>query len=381
MRVTIRDSQVLAALRPLDIAAYLRSRGWREKEHSTGRFAIWTLAKNGHELEAFLPLDDTFRDYRQRIVDLLRTLEQAEDRSQLEVLVDVTTIAADLVRIRTQSSGTEDGVIGLEAGLELVRHAREMMLAAACAALEPRSRYPSRKPDRAMEYLESLALGQTERGSYVLTIISPVPPALGAGPPTDDPDVEPFERCVTRTLAQAAAAARAAAEESVTSGEMAPFERAVEHGVSANLCDALAGLHAAGHGERLELGISWARARHVPRDVPSVVRLTRDATQVFKEASRIFRKTAPEESFELSGYVIGLKRDEGRETGTVTVSALVEKSVRKVRLELVGVAYERAIEAHRTERRVRCEGELVRSGQGFALRDPRGFTLGAGTDG
>lgn len=375
MRVAIRDPKTLAKVRPLDLAAYLRTRGWREVERSVGRSSIWTLGENGDSFEVLLPLDETFRDYSMRIGDLLGTLEQVEERSQLEVLTDITTSFADLVRIRAMGSGGQEGSIRFDAGLALMHNAREMMLAAACAAIDPRPHYPSRKPDQAMKYLESLELGQTERGSYVINILSPVPPELHASlVPEDD---EPFERRVTRTLIEAARAARDAAEESVTTGEMEPFQRAVARGISANFCDALSGLHHASGGERLELTVSWATARR-PKSAPAAVSIARDTAQVLREASRIFKETQPEEAFELEGYVIALKRDEGREVGTVTVSGLVDGVLRKVRIELGEIAYQYAIDAHRDECTVRCEGRLVREGRSFALEKPHGFEIALG---
>ncbi len=373
MRATIRDQQILAKVGPLDLSAYLRTRGWREQERSAGRFAIWTLGRNGDCFEVLLPLDATYRDYALRVGELLRTLEAVEERSQLELLADVATSFADLVRIRALSNGSHEGSIGLAAGIELMRNARELMLAAACAAIEPRQHYPSRKFDQAMQYLDSLELGQTERGSYVVTILSPVPPALRDSPAADTD--EPLARRVTRTLLDAATAARAAAEESAATGKLQPFHRAVQRGVSANLCDALAGLHRASGGDRLELGISWASARRPQVSVPTKLHFTRDSAQVLREASRIFKETGVEEAFELLGYVIALKREEGSETGTGTVSGLVDGSLRKVRIELAGAAYERAIEAHKTQHPVRCEGELTREGRSFVLREPHGFTI------
>ena len=173
---------------------------------------------------------------------------------------------------------------------------------------------------------------------------------------------------------EAAAAVRDAAEESAATGQLEPFQRAVQQGVSANLCDALSGLHQAGGGDRLDLGISWASARRTEDSVPAVIHFTRDVAQVLREASRIFKETGTEKDFELLGYVIGLKREEGAETGTITVSGLVEGSLRKVRMELTGAAYERAIEAHKIQQLVRCEGELVREGRAFVLRGPHRFT-------
>jgi len=223
-----------------------------------------------------------------------------------------------------------------------------------------------------MRYLDSLELGQTEVGSFVVTIISPVPPALQA---PEAEEHEPFERRVTRFLAGGAIAAREAAEEAVTTGSLEPFRRAVVHGVSANLCDALAGIQEAGGGDRFELGVAWATARRPPTDLPSSTQITRDAAEVLREASRLFKEAEAPEELEIEGYVIALKRDEGSETGTITVSGLVDGALREVKIELAGTAYQRAIEAHGEERPVRCEGRLVREGRVFALHDTHGFRI------
>ena len=56
------------------------------------------------------------------------------------------------------------------------------MLAAACAAIEPRAVYAARKPERAMAYLRQIRLGPTEAGSFVVTVESPVAPRLLQAP-------------------------------------------------------------------------------------------------------------------------------------------------------------------------------------------------------
>ncbi|NJL28864.1 MAG: hypothetical protein HC897_13715 [Thermoanaerobaculia bacterium] len=376
MKAKIRDSKALSAIRPLDLAAYLRARGWHERERTPGRSAVWTREQGEDLFEVLLPLDTVFRDYPARIADLLDTLERAENRSQLEVAADIETASADRVRIRASTGRHHDGSIGLGEGVELVSRARDLMLAAACATIEPRSHYPTRVPDQALRYLNGLELGQTERGSFVLTILSPVPPALQTTlfPPADDP----FERQVTRALARAFTAARLAAEESVTTGELEPFRRAVVHGVSANFCDSLTGLLDASGGEQMELSIGWASSRGPVDGLGSAAVLTRDLAQVLREASRLFKETEPEPSFELRGYVIALRRDEGRGAGEVIVSGLLEGSIRKIKIVLDSTAYARAIEAHRSERPVACEGTLVRTGRSFELVEPRRFEVAAG---
>jgi hypothetical protein len=46
-----------------------------------------------------------------------------------------------------------------------------------------------------------------------------------------------------------------------------------------------------------------------------------------------------------------------------------------VRVELSGADYAVAIRAHEQRATVVCEGELIREGRGFALRNPRQFLV------
>ncbi len=371
MRATIRDPQTLAGVRPRDLAGYLRVKGWQQRDLSPGR-SIWTIGANGDSFEILLPLDDSFRDYALRISDVLRTLERVEDRSQLEVIADVAMTFADVVRVRAQN-GRRGGSIDLDAGVELINNAREMMLAAACAAEEPRPRYSPRKSDRVKKYASALELGQTERGSYVVTVLSPLPAAQGLL--LEDPLEEPFERKVTRTLAGALSAATRTAEKAVVSGSLAPFKESVEHGVSANLCNALIGLYGAAGGDRLGLGVSWASARPVHESAPSPVQIGPDTAGIIAEAGKALgpQKETPREEFKLVGIVTALKWDDEKKPGTVTVTGAVNGDMRKVIFELSRESYHRAVTAHDRRSLVQCTGELARKGRSFRLRNPRDF--------
>jgi hypothetical protein len=103
--------------------------------------------------------------------------------------------------------------------------------------------------------------------------------------------------------------------------------------------------------------------------------LTADAIPIIREAGRLFREAAPREEFELRGVVVGLRRDEGAPVGKVTVTAIVDDTLRKVQLELGDPDYTQAVEAHKREQIVLCEGELVREGRSYSLRQPRDFRI------
>jgi hypothetical protein len=379
MRAAIRDATALSALRPLEIMAYLRSSGWKNVAEQPNHSSTW-LYKDaaGEEFEIAVPLNHTFRDFAQRMSDVLSTLEAVEQRSQLEILHDLVVTSADVVRVRLIDRDVADGSVPIEDGAQFFQKAKDMMLAAACAAAELRAYYPSKKPIQAMKYLQKTRLGQTEQGSFVLTIISRVVPSLAGSDGQLFELEEPFERKVTLTLANALAAVRAAAENAASTGTLDSFIASVRKGVSANLCDALVGM-AGGRDSRRDLAIdfTWSRSRPLTTDstTPAKTLLSADALPMIEEASRYFKGTSPREEFELRGFVVKLERTENAPTGRVTVLTFFDDKPRKVTAELPEADYHKAVTAHDRQQTVVCFGTLVRDGRSFRLRDPHDFSV------
>ncbi len=379
MKVAVRDAAVLGALHPLDVAAYLRSTGWRPVERIGDKGTAWTrAAASGDEAEILLPLRPELRDFTARMADVLATLATVEDRSQLDLLRDISCSSADLIRLELSGPAVVDDSLPLPQGAVAFARAHELMLAAACAAVEPRAVYATRKPAQAVEYVSRLRLGQTEPGSYVVAILSPVAPSLDQAGSAGSELPDPFERRVTTTLARATAAARNAAEIAGSTGELQPFLDATHLGVSANLCDAIAGLVTESGADSLAIRLRWSPTRLPPPETPTRILFARDTVGVVKEASRIFRETTPRDEFELQGMVVALKRDEGAASGTVTIAALVDGALRKVRVALGAEAYALAIRAHQEECRVRCLGKLIKEGRSLVLREPHHLELDPG---
>jgi hypothetical protein len=233
-----------------------------------------------------------------------------------------------------------------------------------------------------MEYLSRVRMGQTERGSYVLTILSPVAPALapegelplGLAPP------EPYERQVIRTLAEGLAAMEQAARQAASSGGMAAFEHAVGLGVSANLCEAVAGLSAVSPADGLDIRIAWSRTRPAEPSIPSRIVLGSDSIPLIQEAARLFKDTAPVEDVEIQGFVTRLARGPREPSGDVTLEGLVDGQLRRAVVELGEGIYSQAVQAHEQRQRVACAGDLVKERGGFRLQNPRHFRVLSGEE-
>ncbi len=374
MKATIRDAETLSTLSPREVAAYLRSRHWKQFERLGNRGEVWTLAlESGEAFEVLLPLDRALGDYTRRMADILLALEKIEERSQLEIFKDVTESTLDIVRIRLISAAFEDGSVPLETGVRLVEQTHNLVLSAACATVKPQPVYQTRKASQAAEYMKKVRLGQTELGSFVLTIQSLVPPKLAAPVLFSELD-EPFERQVILKLATALRATRQAADRASTSADLQPFHDAVPNGVSANLCDAIAGLFSGSNAQTLGVSFSWAPVRALTEAVTSHIEFTSDVIPVIEEAARIFRDTAPVEDFVLFGPVVRLESENMFE-GRVTVAGMDDGIVRKVRIDLDKDDYRLAYEAHGARQPIQCEGELVKDGTTYILQNARAFRI------
>ena len=376
MKASIRDATVLSALRPLEIAAYLRSSGWKKAHEKVNKWSSWVVTRAANDdFEVTLPLDSSVRDFAQRMSDILQVLEVVEERSQLEIMRDLIVTSADVVRVRLADAELADGTVPIEDGAQFFHKAKDMMLAAACAADSPRAYYPSKKPNRAMDYMRKVRLGQTEQGSFVLTIISRVAPSLSGNDQLFEAD-GPFERRVTQTLSHSLAAIRTAAESAASNGSLDSFLSVVEKGVSANLCDAITGMAGANEAA-IEVDFTWSRNRPLfnAERTPRRIMLPSDALPVIKEAGRIFKETSPREDFEAVGPVVKLERNEGAQKGKVTVIAFVDEQPRKLVMELDDAIYHKAVAAHDAQQTVSCYGVLVREGKSFGLKDVQDFAI------
>lgn len=376
MIVSIHDPETLRAVRLSDVAAYLRSRGWRMSRDIGERGSLWVVESGAGGAEITLPPNRIIADYSLRVSEILEDVASYESRSEIDILTDIAASTVDLLRFRAPEA--DSGTLPFDDAVAFVEGCRDTILSAACSAWDHRPYFGRRKPQAAINYLSSLQMGQTERGSFVVTALSPVPPELRSMQTSlfgdvADPEV-PYERRVTMTLLSAMTTLSGAVGAASLSGDMAPFEEGVDAGISANLCEAVAGLTASSPGGSLDFSISWAPARSAILQTGSIG-FDADSIPILYEAARKFRELKPIEDAEIEGYIIQLNRVEGAVAGEITVVADVDGSLKKVHIDLPNDQYSTAVRAHDSENNIKCTGELVKEGRVWRLNNPRYFGI------
>ena len=363
MKVSIRDTGALRAVSPTALSAYARVAGWRRQEPYRVHSDVYVGEARP---EIIVPRTERLGDYASVVATLIETFAQVSGQDELTVYRSLVIADRDVIRVRAAES--DDGSVTLNQGADLIGGARDMLLSAACSLRDPRPVYRAGANREAADLLKRVRLGQTDQGSFVVTLLTPVvPPPMPALFPDPDDLNAPIERRMTRRLVEALSAARGAVERTAA-GEESAFGESVASGVSANLCEALA--RVIEPFPTLDVGVSWARTRPMTAS-GAVVRFGWADTAVLREAARSFRDRAPRPDVRLHGFVRLLKREQADDDGTIGLAADVDGQRQSVVAVLEREDYERAVQAHRDRALVVLAGDLDRIGQRWRLLSPR----------
>ena len=364
MNAIINDPNALRAVTPAALSAYANAAGWAKAEP----YGDYSDVYAGPSLpEIVIPRTQQLGDYALVVAQLITIFARTAEVSETAIYHDLIITDRDVIRARAPDAAG-DGSIDLISGAELVSGAHDLVLATACAVNDQQPLYQAGDKRKAKGLLRRMRLGQTEHGSFVVTLMTPtivLPTMDRLSSDDDEVYVAITARNVTRRLAQALTAARRAAE-LAAGGDDHAFHQAVPEGVSADLCDALRNMIKP--FPTLDISVSWAKTWPAARQAFS---FSNADAPILRAAAESFRSREPRRSVQLSGSVHILRRDESDRDGTVTIRARVDGETRSVTATLTQSDYERAIRAHDARAPLTVSGDLERAGRRWHLHNPR----------
>jgi hypothetical protein len=363
---------------PEDLAAYLRAHRWQEDTHAHPKATLWTFPspspdkaddedadeRSVEPIGMLIPKSASFSDYLTRVAQGLTQLELIEQRPWANIARDVLLVRSDVIRL--QCEVLSQSSIPLDDGRLLVDYLFDMLTAAACSAVFPRAVVPPRRPVQALDYMRRIQLGHTERGSFIFTAISRVEPLNTPGAPGLEEGWDgPFPRKVTNTLVHALDAVTEATNEVYQRGSFDAFPELVRSGISANLCDALAGMVSNDQSARpVNISVAWASTfPNESRPERPSYRFDPDRAPILRQAAARLRAIEPIPDELVTGVVTRLSRGEQAEDGVVTVLTVIHGSVRNLQVPLPHADYRRAVEAHRDRLQVLFKANVQKRGR------------------
>lgn len=350
--------ETLMRVSPRDAQGYVRSHGWVQGQRA-GSLMVYNRVEAGSLDQVLVPMDTTRSDYTDRVLDVVEKLASFEARPAGRVLVDLLNYDADVLRYRVISSRAERGTLPLTQAIELLNGAKQSLLAAAHSAILRKRHHPRLNRTDAVQLLDACQMGQTERGSFVVTISCPLhAPGLDQGDFVGDD--RPFARRATSLLVRALTELNNAIEENRVNSVVDQTEPLV----SANLCDALLKMRPADETGTLEFMPSWASSAPMVDD--SLSRSVVLSADKFTSIEDVYRQLRPIEGTTAKPWIAfvdelkGTEGEEGTREGDVVFTLFDDDELVRAKASLRAAEYQIAYEAHSPTRPLFVYGQLSR---------------------
>jgi hypothetical protein len=373
---------LVALISPTAVRQHAVTEGWLRVDGVNGTIALYRHPESDLE-QLIVPLDPEVDDYSRSMADVIERLSERAGRPALEILNDLLMPPSDVLRFVLDEPESRTGSIPLEQSISLLAGAERALLSAACSVIQPQAYHPRLSRDKAEQLLKACRMGQTERGSFTLTIACPIEAVeseLAVSKPTPLFDrldggeeesshtgaKEPFARQVTRLLMRSLdRIARAIVTDDVDSLLVGNPDEPV---LSANLCEALLAMQPTGERSRLTVRAGWARSlpRPQPSQAPTSVQLRSDFFPVIHKVATDLRPSeGPKVSsfFGLVDSLMGGPDSESRVQGDVYLLLFDQEATLRARATLGPEDYHTAWEAHGAAAYVSLNGILIRGGR------------------
>jgi hypothetical protein len=371
MKVSIQSLATFEHVKPTDIAAYAATSGWQLLQDRPGHSSRFTKKLPGGEMaELLVPFDRQLKDFSLRVADAIKLLSVVEDRSELALLDDVMISGMDVFRFQVVTPEVVSGTVPAERGAEIFESIPKLFTAGAQTAETPRARYGPKKSKDVKNFVQHLRFGQTEIGSYVVRVLSPVSPVVFTNLLSDYE--EPFERRAASALMRGLQSVSSASFP-LAGQKQLDSEELIQNGVSANLCSALTKIAGTEMRPQDSLHVHYrpARIRPLVAETPFQVSFAGELIPRIRETARLLREISPRDE-EISGYVIKLETHEtgSLPAGPIVISSLIDGRQRKVTISLGAEEHQKAVHAYQHGLEVACRGTLKKIGQSWSLLEP-----------
>jgi hypothetical protein len=324
--------EILQLIKPQQVRSYALAKGWQRVPGVNGKIALFSHPQ-GQWDQLLVPMDESLDDYAKRLRDVVENLAEFESLPVVEVLNDLMAWDADTLRYRVASSATGRGSIPLMEGIQLLEGAKRSILAAACSVLNPVTHHPRMSRSEAQQLLHACHLGQTERGSYSVSLSCPL-----RAVEQDQallPGNEPFTRRAVAMLMRSLSRMIVAIEADTIPDVFKTVPE--EPVISANLCEALLQMQPEDENSHLDVKASWATTLPPQNPIPSMVRIKREYFPIIEDVSKKLLPAQAPAAALFVGYIVSLggePGEDGRMQGEATLAVMHEEQIQLVRVDL-----------------------------------------------
>lgn len=173
MRYSVNYFDLAENVNSLLFSRYLKDTGWEQFPSKKTKVKIYQYEDNRGFYQVNLPVDKNLSDYKEAMYRAVQTVAEAESRELQSVLLCLLNPHSDILKIRLANPNVESGNIPLDDAIRVYDNTKKLLAAATQDVLHPRKYHQGRVEDAVSKFLSECRFGQTEVGSYVVSVVCP----------------------------------------------------------------------------------------------------------------------------------------------------------------------------------------------------------------
>lgn len=329
-------------------------------------------------MEIILPLDRSFIDYKELIIKAVEKISVCENRPLDQIINDLLLPPSDVIRFRVENKRTDLGLISFNEGFTLLENAKKSLFSTACDLINPTQYHKRMSYKPAQQFIDSCFLGQTERGSFIASVVCPfINHTIDESPHqlslfnTEDELYFSFTRQVTKkymmTLHRLKNAIESGNHKEIEQPENFDF-------VSENFIESIVDLGEYGDQDLIEISTSWSS---ITKDIPEIsskICFTRDHIPPMES---IINRLKPQDEGKFGNFIGKVSKaqadpnPENRTEGEIVFDFIGdENKVVKSKVFLDNQSFSKALEAFDKGLNVKVSGTLKSFGKTKTIENP-----------
>lgn len=350
-------------INPFAVCKYLEQTDWTLVPFKRTDVKIYQVIKNNILRQVMVPMDKSLIDYKKVMYDAVQNMADVEEKSVEQIMLYLLNPNTDILKIRLDKKNVESGNILFDDAINLFENAKKLLAATTLDVINPKKIHYGRLDDYVQKFMNQCRFGQTEIGSYVVSVVCPFAELSEQGYKQLSifSDEERCAQSLTRKVTNKLMDDIAFIKQQIDEGnENVLIDESVE--ISSNFLEALNGLNLQSDNTVVEFKTEWSPAVKANRSLNDYVKVTND---YYEPIMSVIDKIKGETNKRT--VIIGRIKQlsaapmvDKRVGGMITVVFVDENNKAKsVSAHLSKGDYENAVEAHQHGKTVRLVGDLI----------------------
>ncbi|MEZ8273576.1 hypothetical protein AB6C54_20590 [Vibrio splendidus] len=330
------------------LVSFIEANGWSSNKNFNDNFNCWTN-DSWSDYEITLPKSQEHRRYKSLMFDALEQLSEVENTNVDDLIKMIVVENFDNIFVRAIGDDVKEGIIPFGDGLNFLSAIHKLLKSASKDLKKFKN-----QSTHIGSFFNELGLGQTQVGSYVVSVHSPLYRLPSTNQIDLDSEASSLGRMINLSLFK-----KLTKITSIFASSDDVVPQLLSLGLTSKECDSLIDLFGNKSHRDIEFKFDWSEKEKIPSAYKKTIMIRACNAKDLIEFREVLKVKTTKRSVTLSGEVADLHRTYEDEMGVAKLRAKYNNKQMKVSFNIDDKDYQQVAEAHANKKTITISGNLI----------------------